>query len=96
MNRFCINFGVSAGDYYIDNIVLSEKVVETRAVTRASGPTIIEKTDEEKAEIIRDAMEDWISKMVTHCKPYVHAWDVVNEPMDDGKTSDIKTGKGKN
>ena len=24
MNRFCINFGVSAGDYYIDNIVLSE------------------------------------------------------------------------
>ena len=53
------------------------------------------KTDEEKAEIIRDAMEDWISKMVTHCKPYVHAWDVVNEPMDDGKTSDIKTGKGK-
>ena len=84
-----------AGDYYIDNIVLSEKVVETRAVTRASGPTIIEKTDEEKAEIIRDAMEDWISKMVTHCKPYVHAWDVVNEPMDDGKTSDIKTGKGK-
>ena len=33
--------------------------------------------------------------MVTHCKPYVHAWDVVNEPMDDGKTSDIKTGKGK-
>ena len=95
MNRFCINFGVSAGDYYIDNIVLSEKVVETRAVTRASGPTIIEKTDEEKAEIIRDAMEDWISKMVTHCKPYVHAWDVVNEPMDDGKTSDIKTGKGK-
>ena len=85
MNRFCINFGVSAGDYYIDNIVLSEKVVETRAVTRASGPTIIEKTDEEKAEIIRDAMEDWISKMVTHCKPYVHAWDVVNEPMDDGK-----------
>ena len=95
MNRFCINFGVSAGDYYIDNIVLSEKVVETRAVTRASGPTIIEKTDAEKAEIIRDAMEDWISKMVTHCKSYVHAWDVVNEPMDDGKTSDIKSGKGK-
>ncbi len=49
MNRFCINVGVSAGDYYIDNIVLSEKVVETRAVTRASGPTIIEKTDEEKS-----------------------------------------------
>lgn len=95
MNRFCINFGVSAGDYYIDNIVLSEKVVETRAVTRASGPTIIEKTDEEKAEIIRDAMEDWISKMVTHCKPYVHAWDVVNEPMDDGKHQTLRLVKAK-
>lgn len=92
--KLLFDFGLVAADYYIDDIIL-EEIETTRAVTRASGPTIIEKTDEEKAEIIRDAMEDWISKMVTHCKPYVHAWDVVNEPMDDGKTSDIKTGKGK-
>lgn len=92
--KLLFDFGLVAADYYIDDIIL-EEIETTRAVTRASGPTIIEKTDEEKAEIIRDAMEDWISKMVTHCKPYVHAWDVVNEPMDDGKTSDIKSGKGK-
>lgn len=92
--KLLFDFGLVAADYYIDDIVL-EEIETTRAITRASGPTIIEKTDEEKAEIIRDAMKDWISKMVTHCKPYVHAWDVVNEPMDDGKTSDIKSGKGK-
>ncbi|WP_418210938.1 endo-1,4-beta-xylanase [Bacteroides zhangwenhongii] len=92
--KLLFDFGLVAADYYIDDIVL-EEIETTRAVIRASGPTIIEKTDEEKAKIIRDAMEDWISKMVTHCKPYVHAWDVVNEPMDDGKTSDIKSGKGK-
>lgn len=95
MNRLCINFGVSAGDYYIDNIVLSEKIAEVRSIVRASGPTIIEKTDEEKEEIIKEAMKSWISQMVTHCKNNVHAWDVVNEPMDDGKPSSIKSGKNK-
>lgn len=95
MNRLCINFGVSAGDYYFDNIILSEKVVEARTIIRASGPTIIEKTDEEKEEIIKEAMKSWISQMVTHCKNNVHAWDVVNEPMDDGKPSSIKSGKNK-
>lgn len=95
MNRLCINFGVSAGDYYIDNIVLSEKIAEVRSIVRASGPTIIEKTDQEKEEIIKEAMKSWISQMVTHCKNNVHAWDVVNEPMDDGKPSSIKSGKNK-
>jgi GH35 family endo-1,4-beta-xylanase len=33
--------------------------------------------------------------MLTACKNDVHAWDVVNEPMDDGKPYELKTGVGK-
>ena len=28
-------------------------------------------------------MENWISQMVDHYKNDIHAWDVVNEPMND-------------
>jgi GH35 family endo-1,4-beta-xylanase len=48
-----------------------------------NGGGTIERTDGEKAAIIGKAMEDWISKMVTHYKNDVFAWDVVNEPMKD-------------
>lgn len=84
--------------YYIDDVVvidLEDESAVVNLIARASGPTIIEKTDEEKEEIIKEAMKSWISQMVTHCKNNVHAWDVVNEPMDDGKPSSIKSGKNK-
>ncbi|WP_072402626.1 endo-1,4-beta-xylanase [Flaviramulus basaltis] len=77
--RFIFDFGESATTYYIDDIILSSGEVET-----ASEPTIVEKTEEEKAEIIGDALESWISQMVGHYKNDVHAWDVVNEPMKEG------------
>lgn len=71
--------------YYIDDIKIVEKAGNrsSGAVAAASGPVIIEKTDEEKAQIIGAAMEDWISKMVSHYKADIHAWDVVNEPMNE-------------
>lgn len=93
-----LNFdlGKVAGTYYIDNLVVQKISNETRKATNLrSGPIIIEKTTEEKAQIIGAAMESWISQMVTHCKGLVKAWDVVNEPMDDGKPSSLKTGVGK-
>ena len=73
-----LNFdlGLVAGTYYIDNVV----VTSGEAVSD-SEPTVIERTDEEKTGIIEAAMEDWISKLVTHYKDDVHAWDAVNEPM---------------
>ena len=71
--------------YYIDDIKIVEKAANgsSGTVAVAYGPVIIEKTDEEKAQIIGAAMEDWISKMVGHYKADVHAWDVVNEPMNE-------------
>lgn len=56
---------------------------------------IIEKTAEEKKTLISNAMEHWIKEMVTATKDHVKAWDVVNEPMDDGRPAELKTGVGK-
>ncbi|MBL4560750.1 MAG: endo-1,4-beta-xylanase [Labilibaculum sp.] len=76
-----LNFdmGKIAGTYYIDNVI-----VTSGEAAPSSGPVIIEKTDEEKAELIGGAMESFITQMVTHFKGDVHAWDVVNEAMKEG------------
>jgi endo-1,4-beta-xylanase len=58
------------------------------------GATIV-KTAEEKKTLIGGALDKWITGMVTNCAPHVKAWDVVNEPMDDGKPYELKTGIGK-
>ncbi len=80
-----LNFdlGAVAGTYYIDNVLVTPTVA---AGGGGSSSTIIEKTDAEKATIIGNAMKDWISKMVTHYKPTVFSWDVVNEPMKEDGT----------
>lgn len=71
--------------YYIDDVKIVENTTKSAQAT-AAGPIIIEKTPEEKAQIIGDAMESWISQMVSHYKDDVHAWDVVNEPMNEDGT----------
>lgn len=82
-----VGSGTGAGNYYIDNITMQWE---------ATGDQIIEKTSEEKAEIIGIALETWISRMLETCKKDVHAWDVVNEPMSDWPDpSQLKTGVGK-
>jgi GH35 family endo-1,4-beta-xylanase len=69
--------------YYVDDVKLIEKAPETRASITRAGPIVIEKTDEEKAAIITDAMEAWIKGMLDHCKDRVTMWDVLNEPVSD-------------
>ncbi|WP_205461847.1 endo-1,4-beta-xylanase [Mangrovibacterium lignilyticum] len=85
-----ISYGSMAGTVYMDNFVLA----------KASGGSseegfVVEKSDEAKKELVDAALTDWISKMVTNTKDYVKAWDVVNEPMDDGSPYDLKSGIGK-
>lgn len=78
-DKFIFDFGESAATFYIDDVVLTSGEVAT-----GSEPVIIEMSDEEKAEVIGDAMEHWIEGMVTRYKDDVTAWDVVNEPMREG------------
>lgn len=85
-----LNFdlGGTAGTYYIDNVVVTSG--EVSGGGGVTAPINIEKTDAEKTKIIGDAMKDWISKMMTHYKTSVFAWDVVNEPMKEDGT--LRTG----
>jgi endo-1,4-beta-xylanase len=88
-NRFIISYGDFAGTVYIDNVTLC------RINSNGNGEQIIEKTPEEKADTLSKALESWISGMMAVSKDYVKAWDVVNEPMDDGNPYELKTGVGK-
>lgn len=82
------NLGKTATTYYFDNIRLTK-------YNPLGGSTTVEKTAEEKKTIISAALEKWIKGMVTLSKASVKAWDVVNEPMDDGRPAELKTGIGR-
>lgn len=86
-NRFIISYGDFAGTVYIDDITLRR--------INPDGNGGIEKTPEEKKEIIAGELERWIAGMMEVSKEYVKAWDVVNEPMDDGSPYELKTGMGR-
>lgn len=79
--------------YYLDDVKIVEKTgaQNSKVSRRRAGPIIINKTDEEKTAIIGAAMQSWISQMVSHYKDKVHAWDVVNEPLND--TGSLRSGK---
>ncbi|MGV3706530.1 MAG: endo-1,4-beta-xylanase [Arcticibacter sp.] len=82
------NLGKFATTYYFDNLKLEK-------LNPNGGSTIIEKTAEEKKTILTAALETWIKGMLEASKQYVKAWDVVNEPMDDGRPAELKTATGR-
>lgn len=87
--RLIISYGELAGTVYLDNVVLSE------VGASGSETTIVQKTAQEKQMIIENSLSTWMNGMLTASKNYVKAWDVVNEPMDDGNPFELKTGVGR-
>jgi GH35 family endo-1,4-beta-xylanase len=82
------NLGKTATTYYFDNIKLTK-------YNEDGGSKTIVKTPEEKKQIISGELDKWIKGIMGVSKDYVKAWDVVNEPMDDGKPHELKTGVNK-
>lgn len=70
-NSFIFNIGNYVGDLYIDDVRL---YYET-----AGGE--IEKTPEEKKEILTNAMDAWITGVMNATGGYVTTWDAVNEAI---------------
>jgi len=87
MNTIAFNLAefAEANTYYFDDIVWE---------IEESGDKI-PMTPEEKADTLSWAFENWIAGTLEVTKEYVKAWDVVNEPMDDGSPYELKTGVGK-
>ncbi|MFY7889979.1 MAG: endo-1,4-beta-xylanase [Spirosomataceae bacterium] len=67
-----IDIGSTANTYFVDNVV----VYDASASVPPTGAAL--------ATAVDKAMNDFITKTVTHYKGKVKAWDVVNEPMADG------------
>jgi len=70
-NSFIFNVGNYVGDLYLDDVRL---YYET-----AGGE--IEKTPEEKKEILTNAMDAWITGVMNATGGYVTTWDAVNEAI---------------
>ncbi|MEO2072390.1 MAG: endo-1,4-beta-xylanase [Zunongwangia sp.] len=86
-NTIAFNLGANATTYYFDNIVVSWY--------NSKGVTYEERTPEEKKDTLSAHLEKWIEGIMTASKSNTHAWDVVNEPMDDANPYELKTGVGK-
>ena len=78
--RFLFNYGNYGGTIYIDNLAIFWQKLSNS----------IPMTPEEKKEVLTEAMDKWIKGMMEACDGYVKAWDVVNEPMSDGNTAELK------
>ena len=89
VSAIAFNLGLTATSYYFDNIEV------TKYNPDGGGTQVIEKTPEEKEEIIYGELERWIAGMMEVSKDHVKAWDVVNEPMDDGQPYELKSGVGR-
>ena len=89
MNTIAFNLAIlpEANTYYFDDIVWE--------IEETSEGNMRPLTPEEKEQIIGAELERWIVGMMEVSKEYVKAWDVVNEPMDDGNPYELKTGVGR-
>ncbi|MDR0834457.1 MAG: endo-1,4-beta-xylanase [Candidatus Symbiothrix sp.] len=82
--------------YFIDDVKVVEKpatpaVEALRAKSALRAATIIEKTPEEKAEIIGAVLNSYVTDVAAHFKGKVAAWDVVNEALNENGT--VRTGE---
>jgi len=89
VTAIAFNLGNTATSYYFDNITV------TKYNEDGGGQQTIEKTPEEKREIIYGELDRWIAGMMEVSREHVKAWDVVNEPMDDGNPYELKSGVGR-
>ncbi len=85
------DLGSTATTYYFDNISVERYNPEDGGEIQA-----VEMTPEDKKDTITAELDRWIAGIMGVAKNYVHAWDVVNEPMDDGNPYELKSGVGRN
>jgi GH35 family endo-1,4-beta-xylanase len=88
-DRFLFDCGEFDGTIFFDNVTF-------RRVRPESGDKLfVEKTAKEKKDIITAELERWIKGVMEVAGDYVKDWDVMNEPMDDGKPYELKTSVGR-
>lgn len=76
------NLGATATTYYFDNM-------EVWFYNTEGGTEEIEKTPEEKEQILTEELETWVSTMVDSAS-YVNAWDVVSRAIASGSENSFQ------
>ena len=82
IERIGLQFGGEPGSkIWFDDFRFGKKNAQ------AASARSVNKTPEEKKEILLGAMESWIRQMAEHMGDRVVAWDVINEPIADGSNA---------
>lgn len=68
-----IGSGTGSGNYWIDNIVFTREI--------NTDDTIIEKTPEEKDQLLADALNAWITAVVSAAGEGVDTYDICSQPL---------------
>lgn len=76
------NLGATATTYYFDNMEVSFYNTE-------GGTETIEKSPEEKEQILTEELESWVSTMVDSAS-YVNAWDVISGAIAGGSENSFQ------
>jgi hypothetical protein len=82
LTSFTLKLGsaTGAGNYYLDNLKIYWET--------GDGDQIVEKTEDQKKNIISDELAKWIGGVVTAAGEAVKAWSVVGEPLDESPPDD--------
>lgn len=84
-NQFNLQFGHFAADIYFDNFSFRRKKVDY------VGGEWVEKTAEEKKQILSDTLTNYVTEVVIATKGVAKAWTLVNEPLDPNDYSKLRS-----
>ncbi len=86
--QFNLQFGNIAADIYFDNFSFRRKKIEY------VGGEWVEKTAEEKKQILSDTLRSYVDEVVTATKGVAKAWTLVSEPLDPADYSKLRSNGG--
>lgn len=91
--QFFIDFGYLAGVTYsidVTSFTLKEGIVDPNDRSQ-----LVERTDEEKTEIIKEALDSYIATMMKVGAPTIKSWNIIDRPINDSDPSKLNSSEGK-
>lgn len=79
-----VGSGTGSADYLMDNVTMQWEI---------PGETIV-KTPEEKKDIIRGELGNWIKGVAELGKDRVKSWNVAHQPIDEENPTELRSGAG--
>ena len=94
-SAIAFDLGFTATTYYFANVSLVQVQVGGSKDKQVPDTTFIPKTPEQKTEIVTGEFDKWIKSVMEVSGGKIKHWDVLNEPMDNAKPTEVRTGVGR-